>query len=65
MQTTKQVDLIDRELRCHGTSASAWAERYGLTCATLGQMIEQPAAHPVVLDLAEFLGVSSETLRAC
>jgi len=65
MQTSKQVDLIDRELKCHGTSVSAWAERYGLTEAALGQMVDQPEAHPVVFDLAEFLGVSLETLRAC
>jgi len=65
MQTTSKVDLIDRELKCHGTNAAAWAERHGLTRTTLGQMIDWPEVHPVVFELAEFLGVSLDTLRAC
>lgn len=65
MKTSKQADLIERELECHGTSARAWAERYGLTAAALDQMLHESEVHPVVFDLAEFLGISAETLRAC
>jgi hypothetical protein len=65
MHTSSKVDLIDLELKCRGTNLDAWAERYGLTRAALGQRIEQPDAHHVVYDLAEFLGVSLDTLRAC
>ncbi len=57
--------LIDRELRCRGTTLDAWADAQGVPRRTLHAMLEgaAPADPRVLAALAETLGVSVAVLE--
>lgn len=55
--------LVDRELRCQGSSLQAWAEKNGIGLRSLIERLNRGTQDAVVHELAETLGVSVTALQ--
>lgn len=55
--------LLDRELRCQGSSLQTWAEQRGLCVRSLRNLIDLGVEDAIVHELAETLGVSVTALK--
>ena len=52
--------ILDRELRCHGTSLGVWSENHGIPTHMLISMLDGkiPVDEQILADLATTLGVT-------